>query len=115
MAKKNPHPLDGSRNAAMETIGKIADRAVLLYATYEVRANRMDVLMDLMAVHFDVQKLRLDELLAADDFNFMHDIGGINRHLNRETIDLNGNPRKYELLDGFRPRFSVPNATAAAA
>jgi hypothetical protein len=97
MTKKQKHPLDGARNAAMEIISKIADRAVILYAMHEVRAERMTIMMDIMACHFDGQKLRLEDLLAADDMNFLHDIGGINRHLNRVN---------YELSDGFRPRFS---------
>lgn len=103
MAKKHPHPLDGARNAAMDTIGKIADRAVNLYATHEVRIERINVLMDLMAVHFDVQKLRLDDLLTADDFNFMHDISGINHHLDRDN---------YRLMDHFSPRFSQRSVAA---
>ncbi len=90
MAKKYPHPLDGARNAAMNTIGKIADRAVLVYAQHEVRADRLSILMDLMSVHFEIQKLRLDDLLVADDFNLLHDIGGINRHLDRENKKLMG-------------------------
>jgi hypothetical protein len=35
---------------------------------------------------------------VADDFNFLHDVGGINRHLDREH---------YLLTDHFSPRFSV--------
>ena len=43
-------------------------------------------------------KLRLDDLLAADDLNFLHDVAGINRHLDRDT---------YALLDGFFPRYAA--------
>ncbi len=99
MAKaRQVHPLDGARNAALTTIGEIADRAVRLYAEFDVRIDRQDVLMDVTACHFGPQKLRLDDLLAADNFNFMHDVGGINKYLDRET---------NRLTDCFLPRFSA--------
>ena len=99
---KQAHPMDAARDAAMATIKKIADRAVHVYADHDVRVDRVDVLMDISAVHFHgPTKLRLDDLLAADDINFIHDVAGINRHLNRET---------YELGDGFSPRFSQHKA-----
>lgn len=97
MPKRSPHPLDGARDAALKTINQIADRAVHVYAEHEVRVDRLTVLMDVSACHFGGQKLRLDDLLAADDLNFIHDIAGINRHLNRET---------YVLENCFSPRFS---------
>lgn len=97
MAKKT-HPLDGARDAALATIQKITDRAFRLYCDLGIRVERGDVLMDLIACHFEAQKLRLDDLLAADDANFAHDIGGINKNLDRE----NG-----KLLNCFTPRFSA--------
>lgn len=98
MARRS-HPLDAARDAAMDLIGKIADRAVQAYANNNIRVERQDVFMDITACHFRAgQRLRLDELLAADDMNFLHDVAGINRHLDRET---------FILRDGFRPRFSA--------
>jgi len=97
MAKRALHPLDAGRNAALELIGKIADRAITVYANYEIRVDRLTIVMDITCCHFSVQKLRLDDLLAADDFNFMHDVGGINKHLDRQLL----------MLDGFSPRFSL--------
>lgn len=91
------HPLDAQRDADLALIGKIADRAVNLYAKHDVRVERRDILLDVIATHQRVQKLRLTDLLAADDANFAHDIGGINRHLDREN---------YAMMDGFSPRFS---------
>lgn len=82
---------------SMDLIGKIADRAVAVYAQHDIRVQRIDVLMDISSCHFKAQKLRLDDLLTADDANFAHDVGGINKHLDRE----NG-----ILADGFSPRFS---------
>lgn len=101
MAKKQKHPLDGARDAALALIKQIADRAVYVYAGSDVRADRMTIIMDLMACHFHGQKLRLEDLLAADDLNLIHDVGGINRHLDRQT---------YKLTDGFSPRFSLRKA-----
>lgn len=99
MARKTPHPLDGARDAALATIGKIADRALMLYARHDVRIDRQDVLMDVTYCHFTTgQRLRLDDLLAADDVNFLHDVAGINKNLNRET---------GELMNCFSPRFSA--------
>lgn len=96
MTRRNPHPLDGARDAAIALINQIADRAVHVYAQHDVRADRWTIIMDLMACHFHGQKLRLDDLLTADDFNLIHDVGGINTNLDRET---------YQFANGFRPRF----------
>lgn len=53
-------------------------------------------LMDLGVVHFSCP-LRLNDLLNAAPLDFTHDIRGIQRHLNRET---------GELEDFFLPRFA---------
>ena len=62
-------PMDGARDAAMAVIRQIADRAVRLYAEHEVRVERQTILMNLMCCHFLAQRLRLDDLLAADDLS----------------------------------------------
>lgn len=98
MARRNSHPLDAARDHALEVIKKIAARAVHVYAQHDVRADEVTIIMDLTACHMHGQKLRLEDLLAADDFNLIHDVGGINRHLDRKT---------YMLMDGFSPRFSL--------
>lgn len=64
---------------------RIVDRAFRL----KIWARRMDVAMDLSAVHA-TRPLRLAELANADDFNFAHDMVGIARHLDRETGELGG-------------------------
>jgi len=56
-----------------------------------------DLAMDLEAAHH-VCPLRLADLLAADDGDFGHDVGGIVQHLDRDT---------GELTDCFCPRFAV--------
>ena len=51
---------------------------------------------DLTACHLNGCPLRLADLLAADDFNLIHDVGGISGHIDRET---------GQLMDCFSPRF----------
>ncbi len=70
------------------------------------RYKRINLIMDLTAAdgvngnsHLD-----WDRLLAADDFNFMHDLSGICRHMNRET---------GELGNCFVPRFTRKQVEAA--
>lgn len=61
---------------------------------------RMTLDMDLCAAHGNNGNRRLDleRLLVADDFNFMHDITGIARHMDRTSGKLGGH---------FVPRFTV--------
>lgn len=67
----------------------------------------MDVHMDLSATHSNGCPLDLGRLLAAEDDDFAHDVGGIRRHLDRET---------GELMDCFVPRVACPeNLTATEA
>lgn len=53
--------------------------------------------MDISACHI-TNPLRLQALLDADNGNFMHDIGGIISHINRET---------GKLMNCFSPRYSA--------
>ncbi len=76
-----------------ELITKIAQRAVKINPDYDY----MDASMDVTAVHLNDCKLRLSDLLEADDFNFAHDIFGIRRHIDRAT---------GKLTNCFLPRFS---------
>jgi hypothetical protein len=76
-----------------KTISAIASRALTIMPNWD----KMSVEMDIEAVH-ESNPLRLADFLAADDFNFAHDIFGIAHHLNRKT-------RKLE--DCFLPRFTA--------
>jgi hypothetical protein len=49
--------------------------------------DRMDTVMDISAVHLKTP-IDLDRLLEFDDFNLLHDVFGIIRHINRETGEL---------------------------
>lgn len=62
-------------------IAKIAKRAE---AHGALLFDRLSLIMDIEAAHKQFN-LRLDDLLAADDVNFLHDIVGIQRNINRET------------------------------
>lgn len=63
----------------IKLITKIAQRAVKMNPEYDY----MDASMDVTAVHLNDCKLDLKKLLGFDDFNFAHDVFGINRHINR--------------------------------
>lgn len=66
-------------------IGKIVDRAMPIYRRHGVKVARLTLVMNLTACHANGNPLDLDKLLTFDDGNLMHDVGGISRHLNRET------------------------------
>lgn len=59
------------------------------------KLDSLSTSMDLIACHANGCRLNFDKLLSFPDFDFMHDIGGIGRHLNRET---------GELMNCFLPR-----------
>ena len=80
-----------SKKETIKIIGQIADRTVTINPSYD----KTTVMMDLLALLETGVKMRWDELLNAPLFDFMHDINGINQHLNR---------RPYTLEDGFWPR-----------
>lgn len=65
--------------------------------------ERINLVMDLLAADGvnGNRPLDWDRLIAADDFNFMHDISGICRHMNRETGALG---------DHFMPRITLKEA-----
>lgn len=56
-----------------------------------------DAEMDITACHCNGNPLRLDDLLVADEFNFAHDVFGIQRNLDRKT---------GELKNLFSPRYN---------
>jgi len=60
--------------------------------------DRMTLHMDLCATHANGNPMDFQRLLDADDFNFAHDIVGIQNHISRET---------GKLMNCFSPRFSA--------
>ena len=81
-----------------DLIVKITQRAIENAARVGYNLEYMTLEMDITLVHKHQGGLKLDELLAADDGNFNHDVFGIRRHINRHT---------GELEDFFVPRFSL--------
>lgn len=73
-------------------INEIVKRAKAL----GVQRDTLSLDMDICAAH-ENSPLRLEDLLKADNSNFLHDIIGIVNHLNRET---------GELEDCFLPRYA---------
>ena len=82
-----------SEKETIKGIGEIADRAIAFNPSYD----KTVVVMDLLVLYDTGVKMRWEELLNAPALDFMHDINGINRHLNRNT---------YKLEDGFCPRYA---------
>lgn len=78
------------------TITRIVERAEALNLFDRISYPRMTMVMDLAATDGSIG-MDFDALLAADDFNFAHDMGGIARHVNRKT---------GQLEDCFLPRFA---------
>ncbi len=77
-----------------EIILKIVKRAIKEDADIDF----MSLQMDIAACHLNGNKLNLQELLDADDFNFNHDVYGISRHIDRDNA---------QLMNCFLPRFST--------
>ena len=77
----------------IEIISKIANRAVTINPAYD----KSTVMMDLLVLYETGVEMRWEELLNAPVLDFMHDINGINQHLNRDT---------YKLEDCFWPRYA---------
>lgn len=76
-------------------VAKIVDRAEAIYG----EINRLNLMMDLEATHANGCRMDFARLLAADEFNFMHDVSGIARHIDRTT---------GKLRNHFLPRFHAP-------
>lgn len=99
---KQPEVSFDCPEAERKIIRAIARRARALYLEYKVDRPALDIDMDICATHCNGNPLRLADLLAADDFNLLHDVSKIARHLNRET---------GKLEDCFVPRFSKRECT----
>ena len=72
---------------AMEFMGEITDRVTLMMDLHNADKN---------------YHLRLQEFLEADEMDFVHDICGIHRHMDRRL----GSPTYGKCLDFFVPRFA---------
>lgn len=61
----------------VEIAKRAEDKGLLMF-------DRMSLIMDIQNAH-EQFNLRLNEWLKADDFDFSHDIVGIQQNINRET------------------------------
>ncbi len=77
----------------MKIISKIVERADNLNLLYD---DRISLMMDLDVANKEFD-LRLNELLEADEFNFSHDICGIQNNIDRTTKTF---------MNCFVPRFA---------
>lgn len=92
-------------------IKQIADRATKAAKQIDITINRMSLMMDLSACVAQGCPLDLEALLKADDFEFAHDVFGIQRHMDRDD----NSPTGGQLLNHFLPRFARPSRKQAAA
>lgn len=76
----------------------IAERATPIYQRLREDRPLWTLIMDLSACHSNGCPLHLSRLLDANELDFVHDIVGIHRHINRKTGQLEG---------AFLPRFAV--------
>ncbi len=79
-------------------IGQIAKRCCALFPDLDL--DPISLAMYIVATHNHIVRLRLKDLLGASDANLMHDIAGITRHFDRESLVLR---------NGFWPRFAEKN------
>lgn len=90
-----------------EIIRRIGIRAASLYRNNGNDSSPWDVVagitMDLEACHSNGCPMDFARLESADDFNLLHDVGGISRHLDRSTGKLTGM---------FLPRFAKKEMVA---
>lgn len=79
----------------MDLIQKIAKRGFCR----QLYADVLALSMDIAAIHLNGCPLKLGAWLAADDFNFFHDIYGIYNNIDRKI---------GKLKNGFLPRYAAP-------
>jgi hypothetical protein len=76
---------------------QIAHRAWVMFSRHEIKVSYEFIESEISLVHYEICRLRLKELLEADEGNFAHDICGIHDHVDI----LDGSFR-----NGFSPRFA---------
>lgn len=87
-------------NASKEDMLKveaIVTRVINIAAEHGTKLNRVGLTMDVTACHLNGCPIDLEQLLTADRADFMHDVYGIQNHIDRGT---------GELLDCFLPRYT---------
>jgi len=83
----------------MQLIISIAERTTPLLKKYAITWDWQTILMDVEVTHCNGCPLNLAALADAPDGDFIHDLFGIRRHLDRNTGTLGG---------CFLPRYALP-------
>lgn len=89
-------------NVTTEDFDAIA--AIARRARTDLGLEQRSTLMDLNATHANGNPLDLAGLLTASPGDFAHDVGGIQRYIDRET---------GQLTEFFTPRYSLSNRAQA--
>jgi hypothetical protein len=79
-------------------IRQIAYRAEMMFTRRGTKVSYTFIESEVSLVHHEICRLRLKELLEADEWNFAHDIVGIHDHIDI----LDGSFR-----NGFSPRYAA--------
>lgn len=69
----------------MELVQKISKRAFAMYKEAGSKASLLEISMDITACHANGCPLNLWKLLRFPEYDFLHDITGIARHIDRNT------------------------------
>lgn len=83
------------------TIALIGQRFQQIASRLGREIDQLGIELDLIFCHLNDVQLDLERLLSADDSNFVHDVAGINRHIDRKT---------GKLQDCFYPRLAKREA-----
>jgi hypothetical protein len=82
---------------AISAIVERAEEFALKYGDIDSRVKRIELTVDITACHANCCKLNLEQLLKARDTDFVHDVFGIRRYIDRQTGHLGC----------FLPRFAL--------
>ena len=76
-------------NCSSQVLEMLKTDIIKVISNYmEIDTDELDIQMDLEACHCNGCPLRLADMEQADNFNLMHDVTGINAHLNHDTGKL---------------------------
>jgi hypothetical protein len=79
-------------------INEVSKRAWYLYQKHGHVADMLSIQMDLEFCHANGCNLDFARMLAGSDYDLLHDVSGINAHIDRKT---------GQLQHGFLPRFAA--------
>jgi hypothetical protein len=94
---KSKIPFEKLKREEFDLIDEIVTRALDIANDADVKIKKIDLILSISACHLVACPLDLYRLFVSDVENFTHDVFGIHRHLNRESLQMN---------DCFSPRFA---------